>query len=245
MELFNQADIVALLIILYFTCSGWVLGIMPFLLGFASFFVSSHVAFSYFQGTQNILESLKIFLALSAATLILAWIGLALWNKIVVKSKLCHPLSRCLGATVGFCWAFSLSASIMLAFVLIPSDQPFFQKTKKLSETSYLYTFVESRFLSNYPLYQTLKKLYEQPPSNLESQAATINIEEIISPENIEAIQQNKNIQAIIADEQIKDMIENKDFGGLLSNPKIKDLLQDKEFMDKLLKVYSGMATKR
>jgi hypothetical protein len=243
MEIFNQADIVAVLIILYFTALGWVQGIMPFLLCFLTFFMSSQIALATFQGTQNILESLKIFFLLSTVLTILSWVGLILWNKTVVKSKHCTLLSRFLGAAIGFSWSSSLAAAIMVFLVLVRIDKPFFQTAKKMSEKSYLYALAENRILSNYPLYKTLKKLYEEPQPSLEYPTTIIDEKEIISTEDLEALRQDEKLQAILADEQIKKMIKEKDFGGLLSDPKIKDLLKDKAFVNKLLKLYSGMAS--
>ncbi|MFA6378913.1 MAG: CvpA family protein [Candidatus Omnitrophota bacterium] len=242
MEILNRADIVALLIILYFTCFGWVQGIMRFLLGFIAFFLSSQIAIHYFQGTQNILESLKIFLFLSAGISLVAWFGLSFWNKAIVKSRQCTPLSRLLGATVGFCWALSLASALMVFLVLVRIDKSVFKKAKKMCEESYLYTFIEHRFLSHYPLYQALKKLYEQPPGTLQPSSTIISAETMLSAEDLESINQDEKLQAVLADEQIKKMIEEKDFGRLLSNPKIQDLVKYKVFIEKLIKLYGGMA---
>jgi hypothetical protein len=64
----------------------------------------------------------------------------------------------------------------------------------------------------------------------------------MLSAEDLESINQDEKLQAVLADEQIKKMIEEKDFGRLLSNPKIQDLVKDKVFIEKLIKLYGGMA---
>jgi len=242
MDMINQADIAALLVILYFTCFGWVQGVMRFLVAFAAFFLSSQITLHYFQGTQNILESLKIFLLLSAGIFIVAWFGLSFWNKTIVKSRQCTPLSRLLGATIGFCWALSLVSVVMVFLVLVRIDKPLFKKAKIMCSESYLYTLIEQRFLSSYPLYKALKQLYEKPGIASQPSTGMVGAANVVVTANIESISQDEKIQAILADEQIRKMIEEKDFGRLLSNPKIQDLLQDKAFVKKLIKLYSGMA---
>jgi uncharacterized membrane protein required for colicin V production len=243
-DILSYADIVVILIILYFTCFGWVQGIMRFALGFLAFFISAQIGLTYFHGTQNILESLKIFFFLSITLSFLAWLGLTLWNKTVVKSQRCTPLSRFLGALVGFCWAISLVSAIMVFLVLFPTDQSFFKNAKESSQQSYFYTFVEHHFLSNYPLYKTLQKLYEQSDSALDpSSPENLDFANSIAQEDLEIIKQDSKVQEILADEQIKEMIKEKDFGRLIANPKIQDLLKDKVFVQKLLKFYSSIAT--
>lgn len=242
MEMFNRADIVALLIIFYFTCFGWVQGVMRFLIAFIAFFIGGQFALSHFQATQNIVESLKIFLLSSTGILVACWFVLSFWNRAIVKSKKCTPLSRMLGALIGFGWALSLTSVIMVFLVLVRIDQPFFKKARIACSESFLYTLVEQRFLSNYPFYKALKGFYENPDLALPSSPTVPEQKNIFSAEDLEAVSRDEKLQAILADEQIKKMIEEKDFGRLLSDPKIQALLQDKAFVQKLIKLYGGMA---
>lgn len=242
MDMLNQADLVAILIILYFTCLGWVQGIMRFALAFAALFISSQIALVSFRGTYNILESLKIFFLLSAGLSVLLWIGLSVWNRMVVKSKRCTPLSRALGAAVGFGWSLTLAVAVMFFFVIVHVDKPFFKKAKRFTEKSYIYTQAESKLLSRYPIYQALKKMHEQPELVLESSVATMeeaNKDGTISSEEAQAIYQDEKLQAILQDEKIKKLIEEKDVAHLITHPKIQALLQDKDFVKKLLDFYS------
>jgi len=154
-------------------------------------------------------------------------------------------LSRLLGAVIGFLWSLSLVSAIMAFCVLARIDKPFFKKAKKLSEESYLYNFIENRFLSSYPLFKTLKRFYENPEIALQPSSTPIKIEDAMSMEDMEAVRQDEKLQAILADEGIKKMVEEKDIGRLLSNPKIQDLLQDRAFVKKLIKLYNGMVSEQ
>ena len=80
MSALNQADFVVILIVLYFTCLGWVQGIARFILAFLALFISSQIALTSFRGTYDILESLKIFFLLSAGLSVLLWVGLSVWS---------------------------------------------------------------------------------------------------------------------------------------------------------------------
>jgi hypothetical protein len=246
MDMLNQADLVAILIIFYFVCLGWIQGIMRFALAFAALFISGQIALVSFRGTYDILESLKIFFLLSAGLSVLLWIGLSVWNRMVVKSKKCSPLSRALGASVGFSWSLTLILAVMFFLVIVRIDKPFFKKAKRLTEESYLYTLAESKLFSRYPIYQALKRMHEQP--ELVMQSSTASREEMvkdgtISGEEAQAIYQDEKLQAILQDDKIIKLIEDKDVARLVAHPKIQALLKDKDFVKKLLDFYNRFAS--
>ncbi|HOD11984.1 MAG TPA: hypothetical protein PKO44_02660 [Candidatus Omnitrophota bacterium] len=242
MDIMNQADIVVILAVLYFTCLGWVQGIMRFALAFAALLISSQIALTSFRGNYDILESLKIFFLLSTGLSILLWIGLSVWNRIITKTKRCNLLSRGLGAMIGFGWSLSLMLSIMFLFVMVRVDKPFFKKAKRITEQSWTYTLAESKIFSRYPIYQALKKIHEQPDLLLQSTASSIEGaqgDRTMPDESIQAIYYDEKLQAILQDERITKLIEEKDVARLIANPKIQALLKDKAFVQKLLDLYN------
>ncbi len=242
MDIMNQADIVVILVVLYFTCLGWVQGIMRFALAFAALLISSQIALTSFRGNYDILESLKIFFLLSTGLSILLWIGLSVWNRMIVKTKRCSLLSRGLGAMIGLSWSLSLTLSVMFLFVMVRVDKPFFKKAKRITEQSLTYTLAESKIFSRYPIYQALKKMHEQPDLLLQSNTSSLKSPEgsrIMSDESMQAIYGDEKLQAVLQDEKIIKLIEEKDIARLIANPKIQALLRDKDFVQKLLDLYS------
>lgn len=246
MDTFNQADIAVLLIALYFTCLGWVQGVLPFALALLAFAISGQIAFAVFQTTQNILDSLKILLLLSFLLPVAAWGGLWLWNKTVIKSYRCAPLSHWLGAAIGLGWGSFFALVLMVLFVLTPVDKPFLKNAKKISQRSYVYTFAERHFLSRYPIYRTFQSLDGDPVRVPDPSAPSIlDLRKSISQKDLEAIRQDEKLQGLLADEEIQQLVEKKDFGGLMSNPKVQNLLKDKVFVEKLLKFYSDAVSRQ
>lgn len=241
----NQADLVVILVVLYFTCLGWVQGVARFLLALLALFISGQIALTSFQGTYDILESLKIFFLLSIGISFLLWIGLSVWNRMVVKSKKCTTLSRTLGALVGFFWSLSLSISIMFVLVVSAPQAPFLKKVKRFAEGSYSYTAAEANLFSRYPIYQALKKMHEQPELVLETSTQTLQEAQqdgTITSVEAQAIYHDEKLQEILRDVKIQKMIEDKDIARLVANPKVQSLLRDKEFVKKLLEFYRRVA---
>ena len=240
MDLLNRADIVALLFIIYFTCIGWAQGILRFILGFIALLVSGYFAFSNFSDNQDVMGSLKLFIALSIIFSIVFWAGLNFWNRRISKSKKSNFLSHFLGASVGLFWSLSLSISIIIALVILPATNPFWKNIKKMSRESYLYTLVENRYLSVHPAYQMIKDLYEIQPGSAEM--TTLNTQQITdlraTPE-YQAVYEDFRFQEILKDKKIKKYVEEKNVAGLVASKKIQNLLADKDFIKKFQDLYS------
>jgi magnesium-transporting ATPase (P-type) len=240
MDLLNRADIVALLFIIYFTCVGWAQGILRFILGFIALLVSGYFAFSNFSDNQDIMGSLKLFIALAIILSIILWAGLNFWNRRISKSKKSNFLSHLLGASIGFFWSLSLSISIIIALVILPASNPFWKNIKKTSRESYLYALVESRYLSVHPAYQMIKDFYEIQPSSAEMTALnTQQITDLRATPEYQAIYEDFRFQEILKDEKIKKYVEEKNVAGLIASKKIQNLLEDKAFIKKFQDLYS------
>lgn len=239
MELLNRADIVVLLFIIYFTCLGWVQGIMRFLLGFAAIAVSAYFALADFGEGQDLMSSLRFFLILTLILSFVAWGAMNLWNKKVSKSKKANFLSRLAGATIGLLWSFFFCACVMVVLVILPTQDNFWKYIKKVTRQSYLYTLIEYRYLGTHPAYQMIKSFYEMKPAPDET--AMINGKPILDIRTLpeyQAITEDFRFQEVLRDAKIKKYVEERNIAGLVASKKVQDLLSDKLFVKKFQDLY-------
>lgn len=239
MEVLNRADIIAFLFIIYFTCMGWIQGVLRFLLGFAALLISSYFAISNFREGQDIMGSLKLFMALSIILSVVFWAGLNFWNQRVAKSKKSSYLSRLLGASIGFFWSLFFSISIMVVLVILPTSNSFWKNIKKVTRESYLYTLVEYRYLSTHPAYQMIKNFFETQPLPADTGIVSGKpIANIRTTPEYQAIYDDFRFQTILKDEKIKKYIKEGNVAGLIASQKIQDLLKDPIFIKKFQDLY-------
>lgn len=240
MEVLNRADIIAFLFIIYFTCMGWIQGILRFVLGLAALLISGYFASSNFHDNQDIMGSLKLFIALSMILSVVFWAGLNFWNQRVVKSKKSSYLSRLFGASIGFLWSLFFCISLMIVLVVVPASNSFWKNIKKATRESYLYTLVEYRYLSTHAAYQMIKNFFEAEPLPADTGIVSGKpITDIRTTPEYQAIYDDFRFQAILKDEKIKKYIEEKNIAGLVASQKIQDLLKDPMFIKKFQDLYT------
>jgi len=225
-------DITIITLLVIYAGQGWTSGLLSTLIGPASVFVCSFIAFLYFDLTDNMLVAFFIAVAGSILTAGVASMLFYLWRKGVEKQyrNSVFPGSRPAGAVVSLVWLGGLTIAGFMFLALIPTQLEFIQKAQGGIRKSHLGAWTERHVFSQVPLIHNLFSVLSifQDHERLTSMAETPEFKDFLAEEKL---------KDCINDPEVSEHFENKNIAALLGHPKVAAVLSDGKIMKKLTRV--------
>ena len=225
----SAVDLIAVVILLIFTVSGWRKGFFRTVIGPVSLAAGLFLGTLYYQKAQNMIVCFSIFvLGPFAVSIVLSGLLLA-WHKIVSKGEVLSSSSRITGGLLGLLWGLF----ILIPAVLLLSATPLQEKISP----SRIYGFTENTVRNYFPSLQDLENM-------LVSIRDPEKLEELRSNPEFEKIYRDEAIQRIASDREIAEAFKTKNILKILTNSKIHAALRNKELVKKIVDLNTNVFKK-
>lgn len=224
-------DLIALLIIIFFTLAGLRKGFWQYLAELLTIPISLGVAWYYYQSRHGIFKSIFIFVWVFLGLALLRWLLLGARQKKAPQKEYFLFGNRFCGAILGLAWGIFITLLFVLTIDLLPCEAVFKynikekvqlsrarQITRRLIPIKEIGILENISYISKVNLDKNAKiKLWEQPEA--------------------QELLEYAPFKAVMEDPETLKQLQNKDLRGLLANPKIHKLLNDGQFIEKLLRL--------
>jgi len=234
-----MTDMVLFILLLLFCNQGSRNGFISSAIGPISAFISLHIAFLYFDLSDNIAVA---FLLAVGGTIILG-VGTAvafrMWRRTIDKhfrDYIFWP-SRLAGAVLSTVWLGGLTIGGLLLFAQIPVEENILKSVQQGLRQSKIAAWTERHVLEQTPVVKNLFLV----ASVIEDRDRQ---REIAQSWEFEDLLADPKFQACLQDRQIANQLRDRNVPGLLFNSKIIDLVTDNKSMKHLTlvikKVYAA-----
>ncbi len=242
--MFNLADLLFLLLLLFHAYVGWQKGLFKSLLGPVSFLICCLLAWLYFKRTHNILFSLAIsFIGPIFIKIFVPWIiQLANEGSSEASGNHIEEMNRVLGSAVGLLWGMIMAFFIVLFVTINPAESgPVFWARGCVGK-SLLFSRIFSQMRIFVPT-AFVEKSSEQPSTSDSSQAVSPSSGELSSAQiaQYQDLFNDERVKELIADPEVKELIENKQYMKLLQNPRFAKILDDPGLIARMVQMQSKL----
>jgi len=224
----NKLDIIVITILVIYFVLGIRNGFLRTLIGPASLFIGSIIAFIYYKQSESFLWALLISIMAPLTVNLVLIIFLKILHKTLGIKKELTLLSRCAGGLIATVWSGAWILLTLIFLVITPCEWSWFDRLQDGVLNSRTYAAINTIVGDKIPRTSTnVRGLSEmlQNPRKFRVLKNTTEYKELARHETIIELLSNK---------ETMKQIQHQDIPKLLSNPKFQALLSDKELIEKV-----------